>query len=162
MKRIQVQQEHAGKYNNYTNDLRSQLKEMEKTTRATEEKLERCRHEHVQLFHSLVKVMKDIEFLQNAGKPLQRNEMQLVMALKKLQTLLDSPAQYKARLNDAVSLQRIQDAATPAPPANQLSPEDLQRIFQFLDKQRQGLEHLTNILNEDLAAIKFIKESWRR
>lgn len=108
------------------------------------------------------------------------------MALKKLQTLLDSPAQYKARLNDAVSLERIQDAA-PVPPANQLSPEDLQRVFQvglhscscfsipvareltcvflrqqFLDKQRQGLEHLSNILNEDLAAIKFIKESWRR
>lgn len=56
MKRIQVQQEYAGKYNTYTNDLRGQLKEMEKTTRATEEKLEKCRHEHVQLFHSLVKV----------------------------------------------------------------------------------------------------------
>lgn len=52
------------------------------------------------------------------------------MMLKKLQTLLDSPAQYKARLNDAVALQRIQDATTPAPPANQLSPEDLQRVYQ--------------------------------
>lgn len=115
------------------------------------------------------------------------------MMLKKLQTLLDSPAQYKARLNDAVALQRIQDA-TPAPPANQLSPEDLQRVYQvtprhvchlsrlfhnrnppiltnpfcmwrhlqFLDKQRQGLEHLTSILNDDLADIKLIKETWRR
>lgn len=108
--------------------------------------------------------------------------------LKKLQTMLDSPAQYKARLNDAVALQRIQDA-TPAPPANQLSPEDLQRVYQvtsrhfchsmirptqtdtrcsswrcsqFLDKQRQGLEHLTSILNDDLADIKLIKETWRR
>lgn len=56
LKRLQVQQEYADKYSNYTDDLRGQLKEMEKATRATEEKLEKCRHEHVQLFHTLVKV----------------------------------------------------------------------------------------------------------
>ncbi|TYZ57025.1 hypothetical protein PybrP1_009778 [[Pythium] brassicae (nom. inval.)] len=161
LKRVQVQQEHAAKYDKFTDDLRAQLQEMAAATRATEEKLEKCRHEHVQLFHTLVKVMKDIELLQNYGKPLQRNEMQLAMMMKKLQTLLDSPAQYKARLKDAVALQRIQDAA-PAPPGNQLSPEDLQRVYQFLDKQRQGLEHLTSILNDDLADIKLIKETWRR
>ncbi|TMW69184.1 hypothetical protein Poli38472_001340 [Pythium oligandrum] len=161
LKRIQVQQDYAEKYNNYTDDLRNQLKEMEKTSRATEEKLEKCRHEHVQLAHMLVKVMKDIEFLQNLGKPLQREEMNLAMALKKLQTLLDSPGQYKARLNDAIALQRIQDAA-PRPPTSQMSPDDLQRIFAFLDKQRQGLEHLTTLLNDDLADIKLMKETWRR
>lgn len=52
------------------------------------------------------------------------------MALKKLQTLLDSPGQYKARLNDAVSRQGAQKAAQPPPAANQLSPEDLQRVYQ--------------------------------
>jgi hypothetical protein len=31
-----------------------------------------------------------------------------------------------------------------------------------LEKQRQGLEHLTNILNEDLADIQLIKEACRR
>lgn len=35
-------------------------------------------------------------------------------------------------------------------------------ITQFLDKQRQGLEHLTSILNDDLADMKLIKETWRR
>lgn len=104
LKRIQVQQEYAGKYDAFADDLRGQLKEMDKQKRATEEKLEKCRHEHVQLFHALVKVrtgviggvylcdeedlrvrcgcceqvMKDIEFLQNLGKPLQRTEMELV------------------------------------------------------------------------------------
>ncbi|RLN90853.1 hypothetical protein BBJ28_00020011 [Nothophytophthora sp. Chile5] len=77
LKRIQAQQEHADKYNKYTDDLRAQLTEMDVHTRATQEKLEKCRHEHVQLFHALVKVMKDIEFLQNLGKPLQREEIQL-------------------------------------------------------------------------------------
>ena len=77
LKRIKAQQEHADKYNKHTDDLRAQLNEMDKHTRATEEKLEKCRHEHVQLFHSLVKVMRDIELLQNYGKPLQREEMQL-------------------------------------------------------------------------------------
>lgn len=51
------------------------------------------------------------------------------MALKKLQTLLDSPGQYKARLNDAVSLQRVQKEAQPLP-SSQLSPQDLQRLFE--------------------------------
>ena len=49
--------------------------------------------------------------------------------LKKLQTLLDSPGQYKARLNDAVSLQRVQKEVQP-PPTNQLSPQDLQRLYE--------------------------------
>jgi hypothetical protein len=83
------------------------------------------------------------------------------MALKKLQTLLDSPGQYKARLNDAVSLQRVQKEAQP-PPTSQLSPQDLQRLYAFIDKQRQGLEHLTNIINDDLADMQLIKETWRR
>lgn len=161
LKRIKAQQEHADKYNTYTEDLREQLKEMDKHTRATEEKLEKCRHEHVQLFHALVKVMRDIELLQNYGKPLQREEMQLAMMLKKLQTLLDSPGQYKARLNDAVSLQRVQKETQP-PPSSQLSPQDLQRLYEFMDKQRQGLEHLTNMINDDLADIQLIKETWRR
>lgn len=56
LKRIQAQQTHADKLNTFTDGLRGQLKEMEKHTRATEEKLEKCRHEHVQLFHALVKV----------------------------------------------------------------------------------------------------------
>ncbi|KAG4063024.1 hypothetical protein JG687_00006113 [Phytophthora cactorum] len=161
LKRIKAQQVHADKYNKYTDDLRAQLNEMDKQTRATEEKLEKCRHEHVQLFHALVKVMRDIELLQNYGKPLQREEMQLAMMLKKLQTLLDSPGQYKARLNDAVSLQRVQKETQP-PPSSQLSPQDLQRLYEFMDKQRQGLEHLTNMINDDLADIQLIKETWRR
>ncbi|KAE9045714.1 hypothetical protein PR002_g2071 [Phytophthora rubi] len=161
LKRIKAQQEHAEKYNKYTDDLRAQLNEMDKHSRATEEKLEKCRHEHIQLFHALVKVMRDIELLQNYGKPLQREEMQLAMALKKLQTLLDSPGQYKARLNDAVSLQRVQKEAQPLP-TSQLSPQDLQRLYEFMDKQRQGLEHLSNIINDDLADMQLIKETSRR
>lgn len=161
LKRIQVQQDYAEKYNTFTDDLRKQLKDMEKTSRTTEEKLDKCRHEHVQLVHMLVKVMKDIEFLQNLGKPLQRDEVSLAMALKKLQTLLNAPGQYKARLNDVMAMQRIQDTPQP-PPANQLSPADLQRVYEFLDKQRQGLEHLTSILTEDLEDIKLMKETWRR
>jgi nuclear pore complex protein Nup54 len=56
MKRVQVQQEYAEKYTNFTQDLNNQLKEMEKDSRSTEEKLEKCRHEHAILFHQLVKV----------------------------------------------------------------------------------------------------------
>ena len=33
---------------------------------------------------------------------------------------------------------------------------------QLMDKQRQGMEHLTNIINDDLADIQLIKETWRR
>ncbi|GLE02192.1 hypothetical protein PINS_up011030 [Pythium insidiosum] len=161
LKRIKAQQSYAEKYNTFTDDLRKQLTEMEKASRATEEKLERCRHEHVQLAHMLVKVMKDIEFLQNLGKPLHREEVKLAMALKKLQSLLDAPGQYKARLNDAMALQRLQDSAPPQPQM-QLSPQDLQRVYEFLDKQRQGLEHLSNLLNDDLADIKLMQETWRR
>uniref|UniRef100_A0AAV1TR54 Nucleoporin Nup54 alpha-helical domain-containing protein n=1 Tax=Peronospora matthiolae TaxID=2874970 RepID=A0AAV1TR54_9STRA len=161
LKRIKVQQEHADKYNKHTDDLRAQLNELDKHTRATEEKLEKCRHEHVQLFHSLVKVMRDIELLQNYGKPLQREEMQLATMLKKLQTLLNSPDQYKARLKDVVSLQHVPNEAQP-PPTSQLSPQDLQRLYELMDKQRQGMEHLTNIINDDLADIQLIKETWRR
>lgn len=51
-------------------------------------------------------------------------------ALKKLQTLLDAPGQYKARLNDVVTLQRVQQRPQGAPSAHQLTPDDLQRMYQ--------------------------------
>lgn len=54
------------------------------------------------------------------------------MALKKLQTLLDAPGQYKARLNDVVALQRVQQRPQVAPGAHQLTPDDLQRMYQVL------------------------------
>lgn len=47
-------------------------------------------------------------------------------------------------------------------PTNTNKPFCVWRHLQFLDKQRQGLEHLTSILNDDLADIKLIKETWRR
>ncbi|KAL7683998.1 putative nucleoporin nucleoporin alpha-helical domain-containing protein [Plasmopara halstedii] len=161
LKRIKAQQEHAEKYNKYTDDLRGQLIEMDKHMRATEEKMEKCRREHIQLFHALVKIMRDIELLQNYGKPLQREENILATTLKKLQTLLDSQGQYKARLKDVVSMQHVQTESLTSP-TSQLSSQDLQRLYGLMDKQRQGLEHLTNILNDDLADIELIKETWRR
>ncbi|KAJ8521333.1 hypothetical protein ON010_g17833 [Phytophthora cinnamomi] len=122
LKRIKAQQEHAEKYNKYTDDLRAQLNEMDKHSRATEEKLEKCRHEHVQLFHAF-----------GEGYAGHRTVAELWQAASARRdatcTLLDSPGQYKARLNDAVSLQRVQKETQPLP-TSQLSPQDLQRLYE--------------------------------
>lgn len=39
---------------------------------------------------------------------------------------------------------------------------DVRLWLQLMNKQRQGMEHLTNIINDDLADIQLIKETWRR
>nr|CCA22619.1 carbohydratebinding protein putative [Albugo laibachii Nc14] len=166
LKRIKAQQDHAGKYNQHITDLTTQVEFMEKKSRATEEKLEICRREHVKLFHKLLKVMKDLEFLQNLGKPLQQEEAELHVAFQKLQAVLDAPAQYKARVEEIVALRNLhkQQTKMKESPATSisLSPDDLNKVYQFLDKQRQGLEHLTAILNDGFADLKIMKDMWRR
>ncbi|KDO28756.1 hypothetical protein SPRG_19970 [Saprolegnia parasitica CBS 223.65] len=158
--RIKLQQEHADKFATYAEDMVTQVKEMEKTSRETDVKLAQCRHQHVALFHRLIQLMRKLEVFKNLRKPLHADEVKLLETLKKVASMLDNPTQFKARMNELMALQAMQ-AAKPHPDQEQcqLSEQDLHLVFGIMDRQRQGLEHVTKVLSQDMRDVEIMQKA---
>ncbi|EQC32153.1 hypothetical protein SDRG_10348 [Saprolegnia diclina VS20] len=158
--RIKLQQEHADKFATYAEDMVTQVKEMEKTSRDTDVKLAQCRHQHAALFHRLIQLMRKLEVFKNLRKPLHADEVKLFETLKKVASMLDNPTQFKARMNELMALQAMQ-AAKPHPDQEQcqLSDQDLHLVFGIMDRQRQGLEHVTKVLSQDMRDVEIMQKA---
>ncbi|ETV73631.1 hypothetical protein H257_11738 [Aphanomyces astaci] len=158
--RIQLQQAHIKKFHGYAKDLVAQVQDMEKASRHTDVKLTQCRQQHIALFHRLVQLMRKLELFKQLRKPLHPSEHHLAATLKHVQSLLDNPTQFKAHMHELMTLQSMQ-AALPNQqrPDAQLTDEDMATVFRVLDKQREGLEHLTRILNQDLRDVQIMKKA---
>ncbi|KAF0684148.1 Aste57867_23878 [Aphanomyces stellatus] len=159
--RIKLQQEHTQKFNGYAVDLVKQVQEMEKASRQTDVKLAHCRQQHIALFHRLVQLMRKLEVFKQLRKPLAADEHRLAMTLKHIQGLLDNPTQFKAHMHELMTLQSMQEAVQSQQRAEnqQLTEDDMVTVFRLLDKQREGLEHLTKILNQDLRDVQIMKKA---
>ena len=102
---------------------------MAQTSRATDANLQRCREQHILLFHKLIEIMRKIEIYQCLGKPYHPEEMKLKDSLQYLQEQINHPTQFKARLNEMVSLQQVQ-AERSIMGQGQLETSDLASIHQ--------------------------------
>ncbi|OQR98346.1 carbohydrate-binding protein [Thraustotheca clavata] len=158
--RIKLQQEHADKFATYADDMVTQVKEMEKSSRETDVKLAQCRHQHVALFHRLIKLMRKLEVFKNLRKPLHQDEVRLFATLKKIASLLDNPTQFKARMNELMALQAmLKDKPMDEADEGKLSDHDLQLVFGIMNRQRQGLEHVTKVLTQDLRDVEIMQKA---
>ncbi|OQR82965.1 carbohydrate-binding protein [Achlya hypogyna] len=158
--RIKLQHEHADKFTKYAEDMVAQVKEMEKTSRDTDVKLAQCRHQHVALFHRLVQLMRKLEVFKNLRKPLHAEEVRLMETLKKVAGLLDNPTQFKARMNELMALQAMQEAKPHQDSEQcQLSEHDLHLVYGIMDRQRQGLEHVTKVLAQDMRDVEIMQRA---
>ncbi|CAK4643890.1 hypothetical protein LEN26_006562 [Aphanomyces euteiches] len=157
--RIKLQQEEAQKFHGYAKDLVKQVEEMKVSSRHTDVKLAQCRQQHVALCHRLVQLMRKLEVFKQLRKPLHVDELRLAAMLKQIQSMLDNPTQFKAHMHELITLQALQEAKPHHRPDAQLTEEDMATVFRLLDKQREGLEHLTKILNQDIRDVQIMQKA---
>jgi hypothetical protein len=115
---------------------------------------------HLKLAHRLVVVMKQIELLRLRNRTTSSIEEEIWRSkLQNIKRELDRPDQYSGRLKEVSSRVKLQDNAVVAASLESLEGESLETTVAFLDEQREGLEKLLLVLNQDMGDIQQIENS---
>jgi len=150
------------KLNQHTRGLLDQVKKMkgkltedEGNLKATMSRInsetDARRAKHQQQAETLVNLMKFIQIQQCHRYPIKQEEIELK---NKLEQKKDKYLELREKLDTigAECMPQEQPAVEVA-----LASDDVQVIFDFLDKQRSGLKHLTDIVKKDRRDIEIIK-----
>ena len=144
------------------------------------DKIARCRRKQRDLNHRLADVMRRVHCLQARGWPLEHTEAQLFRRLEALAVQLNDPRSAGAELRELVSWidlgggpggggaggggagagggqEPMVDALCDADGADVFGGQEM-AVYQFLETQREGLRHLSEILQKDQRDLDTIRE----
>jgi len=116
------------------------------------------RQNQLKLAQRLLKVMTQSELAKTPGVPLKDSEVDFRRELEVIKHQLSKPAHFQGRVTELASIARIQDERVAESQALELDAENQQRISEFLEVQRQGLQYLTGVLQKDLRDLGTIAQ----
>ena len=95
------------------------------------------------------------------GMTIQAEEEQLKEQLEKLNEELNSPTQFKGRLNELLSQIRLRKAENEMRGSTRytLEPTELAEIKEFLTMQQDSIKHLVDTTKTDSETVKAIVKS---
>ncbi|CAM9386155.1 unnamed protein product, partial [Scytosiphon promiscuus] len=107
--------------------------------------MEAARRRHLAQAHRFLKLQRTLDAIRCLNKPLSDPERQLRMRLEGVHRSLGPPQQTLKDLNSALlqGERQVEDVQEIT------DPEELRRIFEALQGQRDGLEHLMRIVKKD-------------
>jgi len=113
---------------------------------------------HLKLSHRLLVVMKQIELLRLRNRSTSTIEEEVWRSkLENFKRELDRPDQYSGRLKELSSKVKLQDSGGIAVPSYEsLDGDSLDQIVLYLEEQREGLEKLIQVLDDDMKDIGLI------
>ena len=155
--RIEYQQQYTLKFQTFVDGLRGTLTSMERAGRETDLRLEKCKSDHEALFHKLIKIVRKVEVYQCLGKPFHDQELKLRQALQKILHLLNRPTEFHAKVNDLISVQKVQEQYQ-SQHQLMLDEPNMVKIHQVLQQQNQGFQHLSQILTKDMRDLEIMKK----
>lgn len=116
---------------------------------------------HLKLAHRLVVVMKQIELLRLRNRNVSSIEEEVWRSkLQSIKKELDRPDQYSGRLKEVssrVKLQQDNGAALNGADYDSIDQEALESTALFLEEQREGLERLLAVLNQDMQDVRLME-----
>jgi len=155
-KRIQQQDFAHSEYQKKLEDIRRTIVEMQNQHELIKkQEIEKLRKVMTDQSHRLLKVMTKIECERARDMPLLNTEIDFRRKIESLKRKLAKPTQFQARLSDLSSLVRMQEDRPTGnnfvPNSDQVvfDPDTVEKLYDFLETQRGGLEHLTNTLKKD-------------
>eukprot|EP00903_Cladosiphon_okamuranus_P017804 g16385.t1 len=117
-------------------------------------KMEAARRRHLAQAHRFLKLQRKLDAVRCMNKPLSDPERQLRMRLEGVHRALGPPQQKLKDLNSAL----LQGERQAEEIEEITDPEELRRIFQALEGQRDGLEHLMRIVKKDKQDLEIMKK----
>lgn len=112
-------------------------------------KMEAYKRRNMELASRVLRVMKKVETLRALGIPSVPEEEVFRDRLQTLRRELNQPDSSKSRLNEITSLVRMQDEMQDLN-YDTIDEENMDKIFQVLQQQQEGLVRLTEIVMRDL------------
>eukprot|EP01038_Epipyxis_sp_PR26KG_P013529 gene13529-18149_t len=105
-------------------------------------KFDSLKAKQIQLYQSLLSIMRKVEVLRCHGVPLRQNESRYRERLNQILGAMKDPHNELQQLSTTlVQLEHLDDTYRQFD-----NEEDLENIFMALQKQREGLEYITDIL----------------
>eukprot|EP00752_Nemacystus_decipiens_P017929 g16072.t1 len=116
--------------------------------------MEAARRRHLAQAHRFLKLQRKLDAVRCLNKPLSDPERQLRMRLEGVHRSLGPPQQKLKDLNSAL----LQGERQAEEVEEITDPEELRLIFQALEGQRDGLEHLMRIVKKDKRDLEIMKK----
>lgn len=148
LQRINMQDKHCGKLIHMLAQLQTKVQKLKKRREKIKQAINERLSNQQNLSQRLMQIMEQVAVIQAGTHPLTSDEVRFRDILEVHHQNFNSPTQFKAKLNEVMYLQRMQQKQR-AIMVDDLTDADAENVCSVLDKQREGLELLTNKVRED-------------
>jgi len=108
--------------------------------------------------------MIKLETLRGRGHAISSSEENYWARLEKIYQELQHPSQFKGRLAELRSLQRMRsdDSFSPFHSSENFDSDAIEACYQYLNQQTDALSHLTSIINSNLQALNKMNQEYMK
>lgn len=123
--------------------------------------LQQMKREHLEQTHRLISVISRQELIRKQGTPYQPEEDSIKKRLEEMDAELNSPTQYKGRLNELLSQIRLHRSSVEGRPIPKCNVDTLSLfpIKEFLGIQQESVRHLVATTKTDAESVKQMSET---
>eukprot|EP00941_MAST-03F_sp_MAST-3F-sp1_P004667 g4667.t1 len=151
-----AQDAHAAKLTEFVRRLLSGINGLQTEKYKIAQQVEQLRDNQMKLSHHLLRIMKKIAIIQGDRWPLTREETKFRNDVEECCRILNRPTRFKAKLSELVHLQRMQETR-PVETIGDVKYKDALSLYDVLDRQRQGLAHLTETCRKSKRNLQLIR-----
>jgi len=159
--RLKHQQDQSTQHKRRLHLVSEEIKKLQISHSTTIAKIAQYKRKHLELGHRVLEVMINQECYRKTGYAIEPEEEQLRIQLESIQSELNTPMQYKGRLNELMSQIRLQSQINPAYNNSSFIMDDTTKleIKQHLMQQHCGLMELISIIKDDVDDLKIVENS---
>uniref|UniRef100_A0A1B6DMA8 Nucleoporin Nup54 alpha-helical domain-containing protein n=1 Tax=Clastoptera arizonana TaxID=38151 RepID=A0A1B6DMA8_9HEMI len=136
------------------------IAELKRRNCSTIAKIAEYRHKVMQLEHRMLKVLVKQEVTRNIGTALRPEEEVLNSQLESLQSKINTPSHFKGRLNELLSLVRMQrlENSNIVKEKYYMDPTTQEEVYKYLSEQHKAMVHVMDTVNSDLKDLKIMTQ----
>ncbi|KAL5460493.1 hypothetical protein EMCRGX_G033944 [Ephydatia muelleri] len=140
------------------------LQDLQRSHAITVAAVTECKTKLLDLGHRVLRVMVMQEILRRSGYSIQPDEEQLRVRLENIQGELDAPLKFKGRLNELMSVLRMQLLVPGARAEGKyaIDPLVFEDIKQHLQQQQGALAQLVKVIKEDTEDLNCVEEGFHQ
>eukprot|EP00088_Acartia_fossae_P035951 TRINITY_DN370_c0_g1_i6.p1 TRINITY_DN370_c0_g1~~TRINITY_DN370_c0_g1_i6.p1 ORF type:complete len:633 (-),score=194.92 TRINITY_DN370_c0_g1_i6:154-2052(-) len=161
MQRIKLQEDQAKAHQGRLDCIADDISSLQKKHQATVAALEEAKRRQLELSHRVLKVLVRQESTRKHGFTITPEEERLRSQLETIQTKLETPTQFKGKLNELLSQVRLQSQSSVLSGSNdkyaldQFAVADIKSV---LKDQQQAIQALVQIVKTDLKDLNVMVE----
>eukprot|EP00731_Ephydatia_muelleri_P030790 Em0022g304a len=164
LRRVKQQEQEAKQHQRRLEMIDGDLQDLQRSHAITVAAVTECKTKLLDLGHRVLRVMVMQEILRRSGYSIQPDEEQLRVRLENIQGELDAPLKFKGRLNELMSVLRMQLLVPGARAEGKyaIDPLVFEDIKQHLQQQQGALAQLVKVIKEDTEDLNCVEEGFHQ